>query len=448
LEGLEKKYDTLLTRPSDDSGLKGFNLHLNIDGLIQLKIEKILEKYRLVSKAKRAVAIFIEVNSGKIIAMANTPGFDSNHYQRYKLKFRNNLAIRHNYEPGSTFKVFIAAALLSEKLINHKQKFICPGKIELKNSVIKCSSVHGKLTLEQIIKHSCNVGIIKAASMIPPHLLYKYLIAFGFNQKTGIDLVGETSGNIPNFKNWDYSSMYFYPIGQGLSITPIQLVRALAGIVAGGQLYKPYIASYFSNSFGEITKTFNPSPLRKVINSNISKILISYMQEVVKGGTGSLAGISGFDIAGKTGTGQISGKSGYIKGAYTSSFMGIYPGYNPQIAGLVLFDRPVAPYSGGGLAAPAFGEIIESIIPLIYSEKNIDFKELKKLKFEYSKLNLEKVPNFKGKSLKEVLFILQFLKTEFKISGSGYVVSQKPAAGSKLKKSDKIFIKLNVPKTF
>jgi cell division protein FtsI/penicillin-binding protein 2 len=446
IEGIEKQYDHILSRPSDDANLRGYNLHLTIDSLVQFKVEQVMQKYLAVSGAKRGVTILMDIKSGGIICMVTTPSYDPNHFQKYSAAQLANLAIRHNYEPGSTLKIFIAAALLSEDSISPDEIFKCEGKIELTDTIINCTRKHGNLTISQILKHSCNAGIIQAAQKISPELLYRYFLNFGFGEKTGIGLIGETSGNLKPVQKWDYASRYFLPIGQGLMLTPIQLLQAVSVFGAQGNLLKPQIKSHYTNSFGETTSVFKPQIIRKVIDSSVAATILHYMEDVVADGTGNLARAPGIRIAGKTGTGQIAGNKGYIPDAYTASFVGVFPVQAPRIAGIVLFDRPVEPHSGGGLAAPAFSEIVQTILPLLREHQSIPFEKIKPLALEISKLKKNVLPNFIGKSIKEVVFMVDYLGIEYEIKGTGYVVHQSPSPGTPIQKVPILKLVLNLPK--
>lgn len=445
LEGLEKTYESFLSRPADDAALKGHNIHLNLDALIQFRVEQVLEEYRQKSGAERAVGIFMETHTGRVLSLAVLPGYDPNQPRSVPARQRVNLAIRHNYEPGSTMKVFIAAALLSEGLITTREKFHCAGKVKIGDIEVKCLGHHGDVTIGDILKFSCNAGIIQAASRIEPEALYYYLQAFGFGDKTGIDLLGETDGRIPVPKRWTPSKKVYLPIGQGVAVTPIQLITALAAIGSEGELYQPRMVRRLSDSFGDTTRELEPAKVRTVITPHVARFLVQAMARVVAEGTGRGAKLTDMALAGKTGTGQISGPQGYIPDAYTASFMALFPAEKPRFAGLVLFDRPRSPNSGGSLAAPAFGKIVRTILPLLQKQPGKKIPGLKLIRLDPGGLRRDILPDLRGRSYREVLHILKHLGVKGRVKGFGYAVHQSHPPGSPVNKIKNLEVRLAPP---
>jgi len=437
LAGLELMFHEELLTPTDPELSKGHDLHLTIDSLIQYRLETSLEKAFKNTQSKKAIGIFMDVHTGKILAMASFPNFDPNQYWKYPAESTTNWAIRHIYEPGSTMKIFIAMILFNEKLIDLNEKFYCPGYVEFGDRLVHCSDKHGLVDLDEVLQYSCNVGIIKAIRKVPDEKIYDYLKKFKFGMKTGFSTY-EAKGYLPQLKDWAPSSAYYLAIGQGIGVTPLQLVISSAAIVNGGRILTPLIVSHITNAYGDIVKQFHPSTEYIGIEENTTKHILRAMTKVVKLGTGKNAYLEDYSIAGKTGTAQKAkpGK-GYIQGLISASFLGFFPAENPQIVGLILFDEPASVvHSGGGLAAPVFREVVESIIPIIDFTEQGNIYSLPTLPKKIDSFQTSFVPNLNGKSLKETISILQKYKVKYKVHGSGFCVKQFPEAGSSVQENE------------
>ncbi|MCE9500413.1 MAG: penicillin-binding protein 2, partial [Leptospira sp.] len=371
LSGVEFLYHKELLTSADTETMRGNDVHLTIDSLIQYKLEAALGKAFHESRSKKAIGIFMDVHTGKILAMASFPNFNPNKYFDYSAEATTNWAIRHVYEPGSTMKIFMAMILLNEKAIDPDEKFYCPGYVEFGNTTIRCTDQHGPVDLEEILQYSCNVGIIKAVRKISDEKLYDYLKNFMFGQKTGFSPY-ENKGYFPELKKWNPSTSFFLSIGQGISVTPIQLVTSAAAIVNGGKILTPLSVSGITNSYGEFVHQFQPTFSQMGIHERSTKQMLRAMTKVVQSGTGKNAYLHDYLIAGKTGTGQKArGKGGYSDDLFSASFLGFFPADNPRIVGLVLFDEPGGViHSGGGLAAPVFRQVVENIVPIIESSES------------------------------------------------------------------------------
>ncbi|EQA35354.1 penicillin-binding protein, transpeptidase domain protein [Leptospira inadai serovar Lyme str. 10] len=433
LSGLEYYYNRELMTPTDSDPNRGANVHLTLDGLIQFKLEKALGKRFEETGAKRAVGLLMEIHTGKILAMASFPSFDPNRYATFEEISHTNWAIRHVYEPGSTMKIFLASILLNENLIRPNEKFDCPGYVEYGKTRIKCTQVHGKVNLEEILQYSCNAGIIKASSRIPNEVLYEYMKRFRFGDKTGL-LPNESVGYIPTLNKWTPTTPMFMAIGQGMSVTPVQLVASAASVVNGGRFLTPRVVSHITDSYGEVLHEFKAEEAPVGIREYSTERLLKAMTKVVRDGTGKNAYIQEYSIAGKTGTGQksVSGR-GYQDGLWSASFLGFFPAEKPKIVGLILFDEPRgSSHTGGGLAAPVFKEVVENIIPIIeQGERTVDVR-LPKLDRKNQFVKFDHVPDLTGKSKREVVELLSSLGVPFKLHGSGFCYEQDPSSGTSL----------------
>ncbi len=435
LAGLEYVYDDILALPEKTTSRKGPTIRLTLDSLIQYRLEEAMEKSFTASGSKRATAILMDIQTGEILALANYPNFNPNEYYKSTPMQRGNWAIRLNYEPGSTVKIFMAASLLMENAVTPAERFACNGEFIAGNVLIRDRAgdrpvSYGMLTLEEVLIHSSNVGIIRASRRIRKDRLYHYMSRLGFGKKTGVlpPGSGETWGYFPELKEWVPSTGYYMPIGQGFSVTPLQLLRAAASVANGGTLVTPYIMKSIASSRGEVLQSFSsptqPSPFSPEVNRHVLKM----MRKVVTDGTGKRANLKEIQIAGKTGTAQKSTARGYGD-QIVASFLGFFPAEKPRYGGLIVFDEPAIETSGGSLAAPVFGEFVKSILPLIQEGYRAEkVKKLKPMHTVRPRVRRDRLYDFGGLSAREALKILaDYYHFPVRIKGSGYVYRQSPA---------------------
>ncbi|MCS7233215.1 MAG: penicillin-binding protein 2 [Synergistetes bacterium] len=325
-------------------------LVLTIDSILQSLCEDILKNAIVKHRAKGGCIIVLESKTAEILAMATYP----------LVKERND-AISWVLEPGSTLKPFIVAAAIEENIAYPGMRFFCPGYIVYADRKIGDIKTHGALTLLDVVSESCNVGMISLALKMPPELIYRYLLGFGFGDYTNVDLPGEEKGLLREPQQWYGSSRAVIGIGQGIGVTPIQLVNAMNVIANKGVLLKPVVVKELRDN-GKVVYRASRTEVRRVISRDTAKILEEMLIAVVERGTGKKASIPGIRVAGKTGTAQIPIKGGYLKGEYISSFIGYFPVEDPQWIILVIIDRPSGgEYYGGEVAAPIFAEIGNAI---------------------------------------------------------------------------------------
>jgi len=434
LAGIEYEYNEDLTT-SDNNEYIGNDVYLTINAYIQHQLEKVLEQGLVNSRSKAAIGIVSEVHTGKILAMASLPDFNPNRHMEFSADTKRNRAIVENIEPGSTFKIFILAALMKDHMLKEDTAYFCPGYFQYKNHRLHCGSAHGKETLIDAIKNSCNTAMIEASWGMPVMQLYENLKQFGFTNMTHINLPGEENGYIPAPEKWDISLKMAIPIGQGLSVTPIQLISAANSIANGGIMFKPLIVDRIISADGKKIRESKAEPRYAAISPEISRKILSYLQHVVtRGGTGYLASIPDFPIAGKTSTTMKSDNKGYTKGKYQASFIGFFPGDNPEISIFIWYDEPQGDvYQGGQVAAPIFKNVLSDIIPIVHKGKIRESAELAARKVDVGVYNKDVMPNLLKKSKKETLFILwSRYPGEHEISGKGYLVNQSPPPGTKI----------------
>jgi cell division protein FtsI/penicillin-binding protein 2 len=352
------------------SSYSGYNLVLTIDEVIQYAAEIELKKACRQYNACDGCVIIIAPKTGEILAMAVYPTYDPNHFSRYPASYRRNRAIVDMFEPGSTFKTLITAALLEEDVLSPFEEFYCPGEIKVSDEqVIRCAHLHNKISFEDVIIHSCNVGIIQAAKRLSNYKLYSYIEAFGVTAPTGIELPGEEKGILKKPNKWSKVSAATIAIGQGVSVTPIQISMAIAALANDGILMKPLIVKTIKDDNNRIIKRYSPAPVRRVVSSNTARSITQLLKKVVERGTGVKAAIEGYEIAGKTGTAQkvVPGCKGYAPDKYVSSFIGYLPADNPEILITVIINEPkTKEYWGGKVAGPVFRKIAKRILPYLH----------------------------------------------------------------------------------
>ncbi|MBE7436913.1 MAG: transpeptidase family protein [Spirochaetales bacterium] len=450
LDGLERIFNQSLLTPEQAAPGKGPILALSLDSLIQYRLEKVLGRAFEESGSERAVGILMHIPTGEILALANFPNFDPNTYYRSSPFQRNNWAMRFNYEPGSTVKVFMAAMLLNENLVKEDERFFCSGEVHARHATVRCKSGtrtirHGALTLEEIIERSCNVGTIKAMQKLKPPIFHRYLAELGLGRKTEVlpDGVGETEGYLPDIKNWLPSSGLYYPIGQGFSLTPLQLVRAGAAISGNGRLHRPILVREIRESGGRILQQAEARSVQLSYRPEVRKRVATMMAKVVQSGTGKKAYHKSISIIGKTGTGQKSSAQGYVE-KYVVSFLGYFPGDQPEYVGLILFDEPQNNHAGGTLAAPVFRDFVAEILPII--QKGQAVRPMEKLAALQPRspraMRPGTVPDFRGLSASEALTASVKKELQIELKGSGFVFKQDPSPGSILKSGQKIILYL------
>lgn len=377
LEGLELQYDAYLAgkprwvvRQQDALGrpifreeageAQGSDLYLTIDEVIQYVTQRELEAAVARSGASSGSAIVMDPLTGEILSLANYPTFNPNTYAEAPAFARRNRAVADYYEPGSAFKVIVAAGALEEGLARPDDRFNGDGgTIEVGGVTIHDHERFGTITFSEVLAHSSNVGAIKVGMRLGKSLCYDYISGFGFGNLTGIDLPGETPGMIRRPKEWSALSLASLSIGQELSVSPLQMVVAMSAVANGGTLVRPYVARSIRAVEGKVVQEAAPVKLRRVISEGTARTLATILKGVVTEGTGKDAAIEGFEVAGKTGTAQkLDQATGrYSRDKVVASFVGFVPAEQPRLAIVIVIDEPRLLRWGGSIAAPTFREI-------------------------------------------------------------------------------------------
>lgn len=368
------------TLPKDlgffEDSLAGNSIVLTIDKTIQYTAEKELAEAVRKTGAKGGTAIVMDPKTGEVLAMANYPQFNPNDISSSTQAALKNRAIVDTYEPGSTFKVFLLAGALEDGAVKPDDKIFCEnGSMELAGKVIHDTHKYGTLTVREIMKFSSNIGSTKIAAKLGKEKYYDYLTAFGFGSPTGLGLKGEGEGILRPLKSWSKLDIANISFGQGVSVTPIQLVTSFSAIANGGYMVKPYMVKDILDRDGKVIKRNQPQILRKVISGDTAARITEILRDVVtEGGTGTAAALNGYDVAGKTGTAQkvSEGGRGYAGGKHVASFIGFVPAQSPELVVLVAIDEPVGVQYGGVVAAPAFRAIAETSLRYLNTPRKND----------------------------------------------------------------------------
>jgi len=332
---------------------------LTIDLVVQHIVERELAAAVRETGSNWGSAVFLDPATGQILAMANYPSADPNHFAEAALQNRRNRAVTDTYEPGSTFKVVTAAAVLDAGTVHPEQRFDCgKGAARLDGRRIRDSSAHGVLSFREIIEVSSNVGMVHVVSTLDRRQLHDSIVSFGFSERTGIDLPGERGGMLRAVSDWSDYSRGSLAFGHEIAVTPLQMATAFATVANDGRMAPPRIVLGMRDENGRLEPAPGVEPFT-VISERAAHTLAGMLEGVVVRGTGTRAAVHGYRLAGKTGTAQkwIDGK--YSETHYVASFGGFAPVSNPRLAGLVVLDEPRGDvHTGGGTAAPAFGRVM------------------------------------------------------------------------------------------
>ena len=431
--------------------IDGSNIQLTIDLEYQSILHEELNRRINETNAKGAIGIIINPQNGSILAMSSMPDFNPNQHGLSPIENQKNRVLTDQFEPGSTYKVVTATAAVATNAVSLYEEFNCKeGKINVAGKIISDHEIFGLLTFPQIIAHSSNVGMIKIAQKLGQEPLYTFSRDFGFGSPTGIQFPGESKGKLRQTNNWSEMSLAEVSIGYEVGVTALQLASAYAAIANGGYLIKPSLIKQILSAKGEVIYSEKPEIIRKIANPEIMETVKDMLVDVVQYGTGEKAKIKGWSIAGKTGTAYK-----FIDGAYSnkyiSNFAGFFPAEKPQVVGVIILDEPKYGYHWGGYgAAPVFRRIAQRIINIDDSIKHhkkekgptetvIANNDNEKSLIALSTVNSLKkyqdgyaiVPNVRGMSIRKAKSILKKSNLRAKFEGSGQVVWQSPAPGTK-----------------
>lgn len=449
--------DTKYYEPQD-----GLNLVLTIDEVIQHFAEKAVMNAVVENKAKRVTAIVMEPKTGDILAMAVKPDFDNNdprkipeeyigkwetmtEKEKYEALYKiwRNPAISDAYEPGSTFKVITSSAGLEENVVKVDDHFNCVGYVMVAGKKIKCwrsHNPHGNENFAEAVKNSCNPVFVEVGQRLGKETLYKYIKAFGFGAPTNISLPGEAAGIVRGLGAIGPVELANNSFGQGISITPIQLITAFSAVANNGYLMEPRIAKKVIDNDGKTVHEFQPRTVRQVISKETATTMRQILEFAVTPAAASY--IPGYKVAGKTGTAQKAEGGIYVSGKYVSSFCGFAPANDPKIAVLVVIDEPGGDqHFGGVIAAPVAKSIIYDTLRYLDVKPQYTEDEQKLLQKP-----LVKVPEVRNMPLREAVKILNKSKlkysvdSEFEHNMESAVLDQTPKPGADINEGSVVIL--------
>ncbi len=333
----------------------GHDVYLTIDHTIQAEAEDALRTAVAQWHAKRATATVLDPYTGAVLAMATAPGYDANSFANVPPAYERNSPVTDVYEPGSTFKLVTVAAAISDHLVTPMSSFFLPYSIQVADKWIHDAEPRGPetLTVGEILAQSSNVGVDTIARLVGPSRLASWISRFGFGHETGIDFPGESPGIVLPLSKWYGSAVGTIPIGQGIAVTPIQVAAAYASIANHGVWVTPHLVDHVLGGSGARVQH------RRIVSNAVASELMGMLVNVVAEGTGTLAHVPGYNVAGKTGTASKPDPQtgGYSTTKYVASFVGMIPATAPKLVILVTVDEPQGAIFGGTVAAPVFQKI-------------------------------------------------------------------------------------------
>ncbi len=420
----------------------GMDIELTIDTRVQDVVERELNNAYKTYNPDSILALAMNPKNGQILAMCSKPDYDPNDYKHADSEIYNrNLPIWKSYEPGSTFKIITFSSALNENLFDmDKDTYYDKGYEIVKGARIKSwkKGGHGLQTFREVLQNSSNPGFVEIGRRLGKDKLYNYVQNFGLTKKTGVDLTGESSGIMFSYDNFNEVEQATVAFGQGISITPIQLVRAVCACVNGGYLYKPYVVHKIMNSKTHEVVVENQKQLvRRVISEDTSRKVRDALEGVVTDGGGKNAYIDGYRIGGKTGTAQRAINGTYAGNGYILSFIGIAPIDDPEIVLYLAMDNPKnCVQYGGTTAAPIARKILVDVLPALGVKKVTSQREKA---YVWTDKKTYSVKNYIGLTRKQV----KSENYQFEFLGSGdYVIDQLPRVGEKIEEGQKVKIML------
>ena len=421
---------------------KGKSVTLTIDATIQFIAERALDKAMADTGAKHASVIVMDPKTGEILAMANRPSYDPNNYNQSGEEAFKNIAVTNLYEPGSTFKPIVASAALAsgkwklETVYNDKGAFVANGHV-MRNWN---GEGYGPVRLLDILKYSINTGMAEIGTTTGADILSKYVRDYGFGSETGIELPGEGAGILYNPEDMSKLDVATMSIGQGIAVTPLQMVRAFGALSNGGAMMRPHIIKSYSNAQGEVTSTTENTVVGQPVPEETAKTIVDILEKEVSEGGGNKAMVEGYHFGGKTGTAEKldTKRGGYLDGQYIASFIGFGPVEDPKFVVLVAIDDPQkGSIYGGQIAAPVFKDIVSQLVryyqlsPYVKDSTPVAVKPSNTLpEPHFSSDGSVTLPNFTGFTYGEVRDWLHKAGLAFKPDGTGIAVSQDESGGT------------------
>jgi cell division protein FtsI (penicillin-binding protein 3) len=471
---------------SEEAAREGESVVLTIDRNIQHAAERALSEAVRRERAKSGTAVVLDPRTGEILALANAPTFDPNGATSIPDELRVNQALQYIYEPGSTFKVVAYAAAVEERLVKPDDPIDCQmGSITLFGRTVRDTHAYGTLTITEALAKSSNVAAIKLGVRLGNERLYDYIRRFGFGERTGVELNGETPGLLRPPARWHKTSIGSIPIGQEIGTTPVQVASAFGAIANDGLRVAPHLVREVRDEHGRTVRRTEPKATR-VVSAETARALRTMLESVTVKGTAKAARLEGYTAAGKTGTAQkIDPRTrAYSKSKYVASFVGFAPVEAPAVVIIVVLDEPSGSYYGGTVAAPVFREIAEQVLPYLDVAPDTELKpedrraadeliararpdggaaraeaaqgssevvapaampesvpregEIREVVYARAAERALLMPDVRGRSVRDAARICAQLGLELEAFGEGRAVRQEPAAGARVEAGRKV----------
>jgi len=442
----------------------GLNVVLTIDEVIQHYVEKSLDTVMANTQADGVICLVMDPKTGDILAMAVTPNYDPNNPRvplnpaqaayveslpdSEKIKYWNtmwrNPLVSDVYEPGSTFKLLTTSMALEEGVTSLKDHFVCTGHFNVSGTTLKCwrfYNPHGSQNLVQAVGNSCNPVFIQLAQRIGEDKYYQYLDLFGMSEKTGIDYPGEGLSILQNKKTAGPVGLATMSYGQGIAVTPIQLLTAVSALGNEGRLMQPRLVKALTDSDGNVIEEFGTKVVRQIISPETAANMCTIMEAVVSEGGGGTAKVPGYKVGGKTGTANKASGGRYLENETDSSFIGMAPMDDPKVAILLVVNNPKGVKFGSQTAAPGVRQILSDTLRYLNVQPTFTQQELDQINKK-----LTTVPDVTGKNFSEAIGILGGASLQYTISpayngGADFVIiDQYPKAGEKLNTGGVVYI--------
>ncbi len=421
----------------------GNNVYLTIDANLQYKLEELSKKAMEETQAESLMLIASDAKSGEILSYISLPEANLNEYPSSKMEEKKDRPATTNYEPGSVFKVFSIAAFLNSRSISQNQEFVCDGVYERETNRgekirITCLEHHGSLTPEGALVYSCNDALAQMSETMGTESFLEYIHDFGFGEKTGIELPGETKGSVKNQndKLWSARSKATISIGQEISVSALQMVQAASVIANRGRMVKPTLIKKITDKDGNELKSHTITYGDQVIRAETANYILDSMKRTAQIGTGARAALADISIGVKTGTAQMADrvKGGYSDTDFLSNCLAIFPVENPQIILYIVIEKAKGETYAGRIVAPVIRDAADEIIDhLGLTRSGAASLEHSGEVFINDSPEIiigTKVPDFTGRPKRDLLQLLEREDLNIQINGQGYVVRQYPAAGS------------------
>ncbi len=428
--------------------VEGMDILLTIDEKMQHFAEKAAEQALIDNQAKAVSIIIMDPKSGEVYAMVNKPDFNPNtpkgegeSWEELQKKWRNRI-VNDTYEPGSIFKVITAIGAMEEGLISESDKFSCNGSTKVANRTIHCwkRTGHGVQTFPDILKNSCNIGFINVGQKLQREKLNKYIKAFGFGEKTGVDLPGEAKGIIKKTETINDVDLATISFGQTNTVNPIQFLAAFNTIANDGVWVRPHVMKEIINrEENSIYKSYEDLGEKKVVSAENTRLLRGYLERVIAEGSGKRTFIEGYHIAGKTGTAQkVNSQNGtYERGKYVSSFVGMAPANDPKVTVFISIDEPSAgEYYAGVICTPVAKQVFSDVFNYLNIKPDANDESVKE-----SLLKDVIIPEVRGLKKSEAIKILKENNLSCDINGDlDIIYDMSPKPGYTVKEGKKILL--------